>query len=61
MHGRITSNEYLSAIREVPFLVSPGGVMVLMRRYFGHVLVSIGWIALAAEKLREGSLAAAGC
>jgi len=43
------------------FLSLPGGVRALMRRYFGYVLVSIGWIALAAEKQEEGSLAAAGC
>ena len=51
----------MSAVREVPFLVSPGGMRLSARRYFGHVLVSIGRIALAAEKQGEGSLAAAGC
>jgi hypothetical protein len=35
--------------------------MLLVRRYFCYVLVSIGWIELAGEKLGEGSLAAAEC
>ena len=59
--GRITPSECISATRKVPFLVSPGGVRILVRWYFCYVLVSIGWIALAGEKLGEGSLAAAEC
>jgi hypothetical protein len=59
--GRITSSEWISAVREVPFLVSSGGVRLFIRWYFCYVLVSIGWTALAGEKLGEGRLAAADC